>query len=645
MISVRRWLSLLCLCPAILTAEFAVGFDGPVQDQGHWQVLQRTSIANQSLHAFMAAKLELEQFNLRNRAELLKRGQASWLEVARQQVLVDSLASQLHSLERFSQSLQDWSGQLNPPADSVVDSAADSNRDAGIVVTVYRPGSLRLLGWLEHDPSGEADLIASPGDLDAQPESPVQMARRGFEQKRARYQRLLDTEPGSVFAREQARLQMQLARSELELLEWKHSAAFQMGGSSELGGSSVSRAGDATISRLRTLRRRTPHRGDALHRATHRLALAEAKATAFLDAATIQVVQAQDRLDAVAQRHGEGFLSNATVKQSAEYLADVISHRQHLASQSARRADAYRLVKHDQESVAVEHVFDSRLDNDIHWPPAVLQHPARLSYLIDLCRQYFSLEGQLAAYHHQLRFRREQRRRLEHVAQSMTDNEHAAAATNGLQQSLAAGHRCERQQLSREIQYLEEYARGIGQQMAIVALEERRFVAQLEQIRKPDAFGIGKLLQPAAMTATMLQQRGRVDCFLASDVDTEDRNLVMVRYVPEYFAFDFVRERARTPRLKHALPLSFAQAVTPVANQSGSRTLYRSRDGQFDRQVSVNTPAFTARSDEDRNRFRLGPSSSHVIYPNGILRPELRHRLPAGYSPWYLPGSPTNLQH
>ncbi len=597
-------------------------------------MLQRTAIANQALHAVLAAKLELEQFNLRQRADLLKRGHASWLEVARQQVLVDSLASQLHSLERFSQSLQDWSEQLIPPADS----AADSNRGTGIVVAVYRPGSIRLLGWLEYDPSDELDFIASPDDLDAQQESPVQMARRGFDQKRARYQRLLDTEHGSFFGREQARLQMQLARTELELLELQHSDAFRM------CGSSVSLAGDATISLLRTLRQRTPYRGDALHRATHRLALAEAKATAFRDAATIQVVQAQDRLEAVRKRHGEELLSNATVKQSAEYLADVIAHRQQLASQLAGRADAYQLVKHDQESVEADHVFDSCLDHDMHWPPAVRQHPARLSYLVDLHRQYFSLEGQLTACHHQLRWRREQRRRLEQVAQSMADTENNGVAQNGLQQSLAAGHRCERQQLLREIRYLEKYAEGIGQQMAIVALEERRFVAQLEQIGKPDSFGIGKLLQPVAMTATILQQRRGAGCFLASDVNTEDQNLVMVRYAPKYFAFDFVGECARTPRLKHALPLSFAQAVTPAASQSGSRALYRTRDWQFDRHVSVNTPAITARSAEDRNRFRLGPSSSHVIYPNGILRPELRHRLPAGYSPWYLPGSPTNLQ-
>ena len=43
-------------------------------------------------------------------------------------------------------------------------------------------------------------------------------------------------------------------------------------------------------------------------------------------------------------------------------------------------------------------------------------------------------------------------------------------------------------------------------------------------------------------------------------------------------------------------------------------------------------------------RIRSGIESSRDVYPFGILRSDLRKYLPAGYPPWYLPGSPNNLQ-
>jgi hypothetical protein len=204
--------------------------------------------------------------------------------------------------------------------------------------------------------------------------------------------------------------------------------------------------------------------------------------------------------------------------------------------------------------------FHTRLARHNDWPNSALQHPSRLSYLIDLRRRYFNLEGQCNAHHHQLRFRREQLARLRQAAQlEPAKLGGKAVAAHRLQQSLASGSRCEIQQLSREIEYLEKSSAGIGQQMAITALEENRFIAQLEQVRLMPSSRLTDLLRPAAMAVAVLHRSPQSHHFLATDVDVDESDLVMVRYCPQYFAFGaFDLETATANKsIFDRLPLSF----------------------------------------------------------------------------------------
>ena len=127
--------------------------------------------------------------------------------------------------------------------------------------------------------------------------------------------------------------------------------------------------------------------------------------------------------------------------------------------------------------------------------------------------------------------------------------------------------------------------------------------------------------------------------YLESDLAKAD-GLVFVSHCPEYFNFRF-DERYYSPIVySNRYPLYIRRGdrrVSPLWYMDYRRDSHR-------RSVCTASIADTYRDRDRLHRYRFGPSTTQSIYPYGILRADLRHKLPLGYVPWYLPGSPTNLQ-
>ncbi len=109
-----------------------------------------------ALEQVLDARLALENWYLERLVALRNDGDASWLELARQQTLVDTLLSQRAATQRlvsYFASLQERVG-LSLPQRSTSELAEPADDLPAIKLSM--PGSLRLAGWLEWEQADAA---------------------------------------------------------------------------------------------------------------------------------------------------------------------------------------------------------------------------------------------------------------------------------------------------------------------------------------------------------------------------------------------------------------------------------------------------------------------------------------------------------
>jgi hypothetical protein len=335
----------------------------------------------------------------------------------------------------------------------------------------------------------------------------------------------------------------------------------------------------------------------------YRLAMAKANSTGSLHAAEIELRRQRLRAEASEQLHADGYATVRALKRSHQLVerstADLLDERERISN--LKKIIQKMVISKTKENAKqrTKNSAKTKLDTDCNWPPVMLTNVQTLRRLIDLRRHYFDLQGQ----HDALACKLEMKKTCLNKIQKQISNKPARQSSSptqdaGFSASLAAGQRKQCDSAKLDIEYLQARIQDFKEKLTITALEETKFVVECTQQYHTES----------------IDSRG--------DIFTSAK--------PEYFNFTIDQR-------KH--PLLLPTYRSPVNLVASNR---RQSPKPFNLQ-SRNMPR-SSRLTLNHQQTQYGTYSTQSIYPFGILRVDLRNRIPAGIAPWYLPGSPTNLQ-
>lgn len=176
--------------------------------------LSELQAANQAMHDVATARLELERFHLELLEKLHDDGNASWNELARQEVLVETLISQHQALAGFMHLVDDVVSEVK-----VRDIELAPTRHP---VKLYPSGSRRLIGWIEADRVDEfVSFVASPVPVENAgiDEQALQDAVDRLQRAESKLQHLAHSESAPEHWVVHARLLRDLAHAEWKLCQ------------------------------------------------------------------------------------------------------------------------------------------------------------------------------------------------------------------------------------------------------------------------------------------------------------------------------------------------------------------------------------------------------------------------------------------
>ncbi len=619
-----------------------------------WDIeIQAVRRANQALHDLMAARLQLERFHLMQLQQLNHRGQATWIELARQEAQVGRLVVQREALARFCELVERVAGERERLG------TIDSELATPLKLTL--PGSIRLVGWIEpedspriadHHPqflaAGLAAGFVPPND------EPVHLATVRLQQAAARFREYDGSGAAPSGWPTHARLLHDVARAEWQLavIEAELNPDFGTGSGPALRAARHVVAGMADDGGSRFLHARS--HAD-LQQATCAVAWAEARASGALKQAQLELQRWQDKASLIHELVDRGV---ATRSRQIELYRQVEQARERVEQQRAQMArrmeiaqqlEAGRPGQPDRRPLAM--TGDGPTGDP--WPRPILDHPARVWHLLELRRKYYELQGQRDAGLVDLEMRQEWLQRLQQARARSAKSPTIVHQQDRLAASLDLGEGRQVTSIETAIQLLEANILDAAEQMAVMTLEERRFMIQCQyqdgltewrQVTSPVAFrGVGGT--PAGRGALVGRSASYLECETAGPLLYRDliwdggSSLAVGR-------FDFDR--------KNQLPL-LSGGSGPTRLASGSSALLAAiRRPWLDNRALLPSragPGLPVASEVPLHGWYVNPPgswlgtwSSQELYPNGILRGDRRDRIPAGLSPWYLPGNPTNLQ-
>ncbi|MDG2012558.1 MAG: hypothetical protein P8J33_03580, partial [Pirellulaceae bacterium] len=153
------------------------------------QPIQSMVVENELRSQYLGARLDLQRHFLKQLQDLQANGHAAWLEVRRQQLVVDQIAAQISALDQYKIFILDVAKTVTKEVLSSKRTLADP-----APLMIYSNDSIRLIGWVEPDSSGLGSLAtASRGPLDRFAiELPSNEPQHKQEQTQRRYQRELE---------------------------------------------------------------------------------------------------------------------------------------------------------------------------------------------------------------------------------------------------------------------------------------------------------------------------------------------------------------------------------------------------------------------------------------------------------------------
>ncbi len=585
------------------------------------------------------AQLQLQQWKRNQLDELYNKGFASWLEVRRHQLAVDSIAVRLESALEFQSFLSD----VQIEQQSAIDSHAPvfCERHAS-PVKVFLPGSIRMIGWIEGQTSIKStDATAHEIELDPFRE------RLAKAQKRFDETNKLQSVPANWL--EKASLDLNLAEKEFEYVKaLKHLPVL-----SNIAEASQTLSID-DIKNVVSANDRVE-----LKLATARVAKAEAASVAKIDCAKILLARQQRRLDALTRLHTEGYATANELQSVSEQVSRIQLDLSRLMEMQHTLANASSEYDDADDSPS-----DVTCTSVSAWPEFVLCDREFAWHLIDLRREFYN-ELSLA------QIARLRSGMLQDVALRLKSAAEHGTPDSDLGSVLNEGQRNEILAYETEIELAVASAVAADEKRRILIHEEDRFIQQViaqhdvarNQMVSPNTLFFGALGFPNWFHPT-----GAIFSSGTSDL------------VPRYNYL----ESARINVLGQASSLVYSQSnrgfigsnclldsgdrfkLQPMQSMwlsSESGRCYSSARGlqvepewmkylrcnvdrNDDSVVPYPLPSVVDDLKRGNQYGRYGYRSYGIYsaYPNGILRGELRSLAPVGQLPWYLPGSPSNLR-
>ncbi len=608
-------------------------------DSPYDRELSQIREANLLIDELATTRLEVEDHYLQQLRSLRANGHASWLEVARQEVVVNSIRAQRDHLHRYQHFIEDLAAQLNQiPASHL--SAAHATP-----WKLHFAGSIRLAGWLDSD-SLPAALDGESIQVGGRRSPPVgQEQIQKVEAKVKRYRSQMsqfendDTVPGQW--RSQAQLHWKQAVAELRYLVARRQADAEF----SLPESIVTEVVAAEAPSLNA-----NHDPDLLHW-VRQVAWAEANALAAVNTKMLELQRQVRKLAALEALQQHRFATATEVSQAksgVRRFSEQLVHEQDRIRFLQHQFSKLPITNADQEFVTLdEDLFESRLEGVSHCPTQVFTDLHRLRYLIDLRRRYYNLEGQLAAETQKLQMQEAFLERLKLAeAKTQKHRSNVGIQSTKLKTVLSNGRDKEAETLQLEIEISNSRLQDFKERLAIFALEEQRFMAQCEMQNQwtdgsfvsfktsPDTTNL-----PAFTDPNEASKRG--SSYLETDELDWSKISIQSAAQPDYLSFSF-EQRTSSPLIhSNRNPLTFY----PAKRRTESRNLSLHPSSHLYERSSYNY-----RPPVLPQPFSIGPRNNHstyssqYIYPNGILRSELRSRVPVGQIPFYLPGSPTNVR-
>jgi len=469
---------------------------------------------NRAVADVTSARLGLEGWKLIRLQRLYDRGFATWLEVARQQLLVDTLTEQ----RQASRELAAFLRALRQRVRRAVEIAGDAGNITGDGVDPSSAGAmddlLHLVGWLKPGNASSNPVAESlPAPRPAGPDQDrlageLQRATQRVARAEKRflaYARLADS-ANMADRMKHAEWQFVLARAERQLLLVKHHlrrpwqkqqprvkrGSITLADFKQAGGSGVGRMVSTIVSGLQPVVRNA-----MLH-----VAAVEAQAISDGRAAEIALQRLRLRLQAFQQLVAKGHAVSGELRDArnrlteAQRLVERARERQAIVNgffdrirSPADSVDRVRPSRSATEFVATGGEDAIELSSIVSWPLPVLADPVVIRRLIDLRCRYYAAAAQRDVLTRRLTLLKTHLAKLEQPAPVKSPSTSPARAQsnggNDLRAVLAAGKRRERELLRLDIRYNEARRQAVRQQLQILALEEARLVRQC--IPLPDA--------------------------------------------------------------------------------------------------------------------------------------------------------------
>jgi hypothetical protein len=636
-----------------------------VQSTGHAECLAeaaRTDSVNRAALDVVGAKLELQRWRLDQLEALLERGHATWLEVARQKLVVDTLVKQQAAMTEFTSFNYALLQRLQATAPVACDDAATSRDSSAAPIKLWVRGSVRLAGWIRRDqvPVELQTLLDTSAPANSTPDAVDQQlaaARDALSRAEIQYETLAQHDTVSPHWLRQAELQRRVAEAELRLCEiedgFRKADEQDLPRASHVAQQVTTDRADAVCVPANVLQDcLTPRSRRDLGLATLRVARLEENATGRLDAATLAVRRLEGRCQALDMLSDNGFADPAEraaardqlaraqrqVAQLQEQHGELVESRVRLQQWLAEAGWAESSPQADtvQEAGPANSLDPLGTDD---WPSLATMDVELLRHALELRRIYCEAVAAREALLLEIAILETYRDKLARCLADEPDTEEAVWRRNTADPALSVsvGTRRQLDDLRLEIRYHRAQLQAAHERLAILVAEERRFVSQcIAQQTAADrsatvtAASVVGLTHVAGLTSSLVAVSAPRDVaggrlsYLESDYFAGPRSLRRCAFAP-----------VLTDDLRFAL-----NDYDGWAWYRGPRAVFRSYT-YFGGGIAGTIRDGLAEPLTCAPR----PYDSKDAYPFGILRSDLRRQQLPGQPPWYLPGSPTNFRY
>lgn len=480
-----------------------------------------TQIEQEAALHVLDARLALARWNLEQLVLLRKEGHASWLEVARKQAAIDTLAAQRiakRKTAKLVRALGERAGQLRNSTGT--GTSAGTSRELP-VIKLFLPGSLRLVGWLGAEQvcaktrslylTTLHEVSPKPGEWQRH----VGLAEESAAERENKIQELAKIRGSERATRElqHAKLEFTLAKAQLELSHIMKQAQQKKRRRIERllrvhNRSSVEGDGVETTDRNHsTLISASPLTDSntsyvtsdsdlALWLATLRVAAAEASRTGEVRVANLTLQRMRLRLQALEQLQDNGFATKSEVVKARKQLHAAEYTRQRLLEQSTRLNESYVLLRRASELKDIEHdhngqpVSSANLSGNSlngNWnlkslPDSCFVSATVVRHLIELVRMADETEAASCALRAERKLLQDREEKLRKTHEFMSEKQEQsdkAQAQNDLRDLLRARRHREQETLHLEIQLTAAQLLAAKERLDIIRLEWQRFAHQL----------------------------------------------------------------------------------------------------------------------------------------------------------------------